>query len=873
MNFMHAKTILRLMLAMGFVYVIGLTSASAEDPVRPGVRVVNSEPIPAMELNSALNVFAHNTGLQIVYFAKVADGMRAHGAPAHLSGEATLQKLLEGTGLTFRFINAGTVSIFRDTSISRAAWLPVSMQVAQANTVSDDTPGEQNGGQTELGEILVTAQKRIQSAFDVGINITAIGGTNLRRLQAYDVSNISDQTASVIATTSTNLPAFTIRGIGLNEYAMNFDAPVAVHVDEVYRARPFMNAMPFFDIQRVEVLEGPQGTTFGRNSPGGAVNFYTVEPQFKNEGGINVSGDQYGRFRVDGFVNPEVSDTVAARFSYFVRNGWGGPYNDVTTQQRYGQPDQFALRGQVKWQSDATSVRVTAYGFRDKSELTPYKSPGIYNANGTYCAQLLNNTIDQNQSACLKWPNVPGGAPTDGVREPNGFQNTGTGIGNTSNDTAYGTNIRVEQALGSVSLVSLTSYDYYQHLDLENGDDGPFLPPDTTTYAPFYARIDEFTQELRASGKASRLDYLAGVFFEDDREQDIESVYWGINPVIGFPQDERIAASFIQKVRSIAAFTHNEYEILPDLSIVGGVRYSSDRTELNGRTFISANDPQGLAQVVTPVSPVDSEVTSRTDSNVSFRGGFNWRLNPDNMLYTSVSRAFRSGGYNVPFAGTITTFAPEQLTAYEMGYKARLVDRKLDITVDAFRYDYHNVQINVNDISQQVATVIANVDSERTYGEELDLTWHPAQSWQVHFAATHLDARVGPTDRTITTYDGTINLTGKRPVNTPPWTTQLGVQKLVPLNDKLNLLLETDGRYVDARYLRPANQIFEQAPPYWLQNARIAVADSNDKWEFALWGKNIFNKDYLTYLNNNSFVRIEIYGEPVSYGLSASYKF
>lgn len=122
-------------------------------------------------------------------------------------------------------------------------------------------------------EIVVTAQKREQSVQDIGLSITAIGGNDLRRLQANDVSTIANQLPNVVATTSVNLPSFTIRGVGLNEFASNFDAPVAIHIDEVYRSKPYMASVPFFDIQRVEALKGPQGTLFGRNTTGGSVNF------------------------------------------------------------------------------------------------------------------------------------------------------------------------------------------------------------------------------------------------------------------------------------------------------------------------------------------------------------------------------------------------------------------------------------------------------------------------------------------------------------------------------------------------------------------------------------------------------------------------
>jgi iron complex outermembrane receptor protein len=182
-------------------------------------------------------------------------------------------------------------------SVALGAGSPLWAQAAADDMVTD--------------EIVVTAQKRVQSVRDIGISITAIGADELRRQQTTDVASLASQLTNVVATTSVNLPAFTVRGIGLNEFASNFDAPVAIHVDEVYKSKPFMATVPFFDIQRVEALKGPQGTLFGRNTTGGSVNWYTAEPQFEQSGAMNLSFDNYGRGRIDGFVNGALSDSVA----------------------------------------------------------------------------------------------------------------------------------------------------------------------------------------------------------------------------------------------------------------------------------------------------------------------------------------------------------------------------------------------------------------------------------------------------------------------------------------------------------------------------------------------------------------------------------
>jgi iron complex outermembrane receptor protein len=745
------------------------------------------------------------------------------------------------------------------TALSALAAGPVHAQDVAAADVSEDG-----------NDIVVTAQKRAQRVQDIGLSITAIGADDLRRLQANDVSTLATQVPNVVATSSANLPAFTIRGVGLNEFASNFDSPVAIHIDEVYKSKPYMASMPFFDLDRVEALKGPQGTLFGRNTTGGSVNFYTAEPKQETSGAFNLSGDQYGRVRLDGAFNTALTDQLAARFSYFVAQGSGGPYRNLFDGKDYGAPNQMAGRFQLKWTGDSTTIKVAAYGFRDKSELTPYKSPGIYDASGALCPQLLSGNIDDNRGACLKYGAFVPAGNTSGLRETQSIRELNSDKLWLANNSSYGTSLRIQQDLGGADLISITSYDYFQRDQTEDGDNSPTI----TVNEDFYSRIKQFTQELRIAGKTGQLNYMVGGFFERDSIDEANSANFLDNPLIGLPPAfPRFGAAFTQKVRSLALFTHNEYALTPTLSVIAGIRYTNDRTSLDGATFLGANDPVGKADRITPVVPVAALVDKRTDENISFRGGLNWKFVPDHMAYASVSRGFRSGGYSVPFGGIITTFSPERLTAYEIGYKGRLLDRTLDINLAAFRYDYNDLQANVDDPASPIVPITRNIGSSRTYGVEGDLTWRPDRSVIAKVGIGYLDAEVRKSDRFVTTYAGPVALEGKRPVNTPKWTVQAFLQKSFPISPTLEIIAQTDGKYTGSRYLESTGQVFDRAEGYWVQNARLALAAQDGRWELAVWGKNIFNKEYLTYINNVSFFRLEIYGEPVSYGLSASVKF
>lgn len=720
------------------------------------------------------------------------------------------------------------------------------------------------------GEIVVTAQKRAQSVRDIGINITAFGEEELRRSQATDVAALASQLTNVVATTSVNLPAFTVRGIGLNEFASNFDSPVAIHVDEVYKSKPYMATVPFFDIQRVEALKGPQGTLFGRNTTGGSVNYYTAEPQFGTAAAMNFNFDNHGRGRIDGFVNGALSDSVAVRASYLVAQGSGGPYRNLLTGDDHGEPNQIVGRLQLKWQGPSTTLRLMGYAFRDKSELTPYKSPGIFNPDGTLCPQVFTGEVRTNRAACLKYgPFVPGPNPL-GLRETQSIRELSADNPQGANNTAYGGYARLEHQTGSVTLTSITAFDYFERDQTDDPDNSPYI----TANQNYYDRINQFSQELRLFAKLGRLNLLVGGFYEHDSIVDATSANLIQNALIGLPPfAPRLAAAFKQKVRSLAGFTNAEYQLTDTITLIGGLRYTSDRTSIDALTYVGADDPTGRSHIVTPVIPADALVDRRTDNTTSFRAGINWKPSSNQLVYASISRGFRSGGYSIPFGGVITTFDPERLTAYEIGSKSRLFDRKLDLNLSAFFYDYKDLQTNVDDPTSPLVPITRNIGGSRTYGVEADVTFRPEPSFLVKLGGSYLDARFRNTNAIVTTYVGPVPLNGKRPVNNPKWSGQGMVQKSFDLGSGLELIGSTDARYVGKRFLEATGQIFDRAPAYWVQNARLTLASKQGGWEIAAWGKNIWNKEYLTYINNVSFFRLEIYGEPVSYGMSASVKF
>lgn len=243
------------------------------------------------------------------------------------------------------------------------------------------------------------------------------------------------------------------------------------------------------------------------------------------------------------------------------------------------------------------------------------------------------------------------------------------------------------------------------------------------------------------------------------------------------------------------------------------------------------------------------------------------------LVYANLTTGYRSGGYSLPFAGAATSFDPEELFAQEIGLKGQFLERTLQVNASLFRYDYDDVQVNVDDPVSPLVPITRNVGKQENAGAELEVTWQPSDRWFVKQGIGYLDAEYKDTTRAISTYAGIVPLEGKRPVNSPEWTYNGIVRYQFPLNGDWGGSLTADYHWVDDRFLEATNQIFDRADAYWLVNLRAAVASEDGKWEVAVYAKNLFDEEYLTYINNIGFFKLDIFGETRTIGATLRHRF
>ncbi len=358
------------------------------------------------------------------------------------------------------------------------------IRVALVLGVLATVPASLSANELVIEEVIVTAQKRVQSVQDVGIAISVMGADDVADRDLGEFDGLANAVPNLQALDeAAGLPSFRIRGIGLNEFQAAFDSPVGVHVDEVFLSKPMLGSMGFFDVDQVEVLKGPQGTVFGRNTVGGAVNYYSVAPTEEFDAGVKLGAGRYERVSGEAHVSGPLSDSLRGRLAVKVLDyGADGPYKNLFGNNDLGELEQQQIRGQLAWSGDSTDIAFAIeYGTKE-GHLTPYDN-------------LFQDT--------------PGGLPdvTKQIRGPISRYTVNQDYFPTTDSESFGVNLRVDHETALGTITSLTALKNFERDNREDSDNTPII----STNIDWYSEIDQFTQEFRLTGERDNWIYLFGV--------------------------------------------------------------------------------------------------------------------------------------------------------------------------------------------------------------------------------------------------------------------------------------------------------------------------------------------------------------------------
>ena len=709
--------------------------------------------------------------------------------------------------------------------------------------------------QPALEEIVVTAQKREQSLMDVPISVTAVGA---EALAANLVTDIYDLRAAVPAleVNAVDPPsqgtAFALRGLGNSVFNMGFDPAVAAFVDGVYRSRSgLLSASDFLDLERVEVLKGPQGTLFGKNTTAGVIHFISRKPDFEGPSGMVEAGiEEYGRYRVKGSANLVASDSVAFRFAatYSQGDGW---LDLINSGEEIHDLDRFALKAQALFNvSDSLQVHVTAdYATLSEVCCTPLRivndplSPFVNGAAAAAAGSGIVNPPDLD--ALVAESNLPPEYDADDA----------------------GISVQATLELGGMTLTSITGWRSFEDTNVKDND---FSGVDALRSNQSLPEVSLVSEELRLAGAGGNIDWMVGAFVSRENIELINEFIWGPQitswpffapGLFGNLPGRAFHHSFEQEISSSALFAHVRAELNEQFSLTAGARYSRD--EKDG-TMVSDHPMTNAFGIFNslPLAVVYDYDASTDESEPTYTASIDFRPSENVMLFATYSRGYKSGGISMtrdaagnaavlghpvfgcapgttPLFGPLCagpmfspTFEPETADHFELGLKSELFDRRLRLNLAAWNTDFDNLQTQT--LRADGAFAVVNIEGAHSRGVEMESTLVVSENVSIHAAVQWLDAAFADGLPPLT--PGFLPLGGEDIPFSSNLTGTVGMDFQRYLRDGWSLFFSGNA-YFRSDYFNFTEPVADRVQKgFVMYNARAGIR--NDCWELSIWCRN-----------------------------------
>lgn len=714
-----------------------------------------------------------------------------------------------------------------------------------------------------LEEVVVTAQKREQNLQDVGVSVTAYTGAQTEALGWDTTEDIAAQTPGLIATSfsgDSSVSIFSLRGVGQNDFADHQEAPSAMYVDGVYIAATGAAGMQMFDLDRVEVLRGPQGTLFGRNATGGLIHVINKRPTEEFEAYVNATVADFNQRRFEGAVSGPLSDTVLGRFS-FLKDDADGYFDNLSGEDARNR-DLLSMRGQLSF----------LFGEDSRVDLQAWSNVVDRNVAGAYDFRPAYKEVGDIPT---DWQGVPDESPA-----PNqGFQNP-TGV---IDKDAKGYTATATIDFDAFTLTSITDYQDLEKYYLEDSDGN------SSRSLEYWSDQDssQFSQEIRLNGETDAMSWTTGFYYlsiEGSYASQLEMPTFG-----GASNNE-----FTLDTKSWSVFGQVEYSLSDALRLTAGMRWVNDQKDFvldsfctpslhwkpigdpgnpfdapNDCSWFSSFDPANPAIVEMP----DPAVLDREDSDFSGKLQLDYDVSNDVLVYAGISRGMKGGGFTAPLDGFLPvaelSFEPEILTSYETGIKSTLLDGKARLNASVFYYDYSDYQAFV---FQGLTSVVRNHDAT-IQGGEVEFYLSPAEGWDINLGAAYLDATVHDVELT----PGSGEYFDQTMITAPELSANWLVRKAWQM-DRSEIAVQVDGVYVGDQQYNTTNSALTAGDSYTLWNGRVSYTREfgSNELHVAAFARNMADETYKTYafdLGEFFGYTLEVYGPPRWVGLEVKYSF
>lgn len=719
-------------------------------------------------------------------------------------------------------------------AIIAAAPLGVALAAAASAVAAQVSTAPQPSATIE--EVVVTAQRRAENVQNVPITMNVFGAKQVEQARITEVSEVANRTVGLnFDAFPTSQPRPAIRGIGSSDRGAAGDPSTAVFIDEVYMGRPAAVAFDAFDVERIEVLKGPQGTLWGKNVVGGALHVVSRRPSLAGfDASVAATLGNYDRRELAAYANLPLGDTVALRISASTRQHDGFVRN-LYLNNRVQDEDTQSLRAQLLFKpNDRLTALIAADGTRNRATLPARHTIGVDPASSS--AAVWRNAVDRDQGVTRMDIN-----------------------GDDDRDT-YGLRFNLDYDFGAAILSYVGSYRWLDYDSFGDGDGGNPTTNRINIRGGQYEETEFWSQELRlTAAPGGPLSWVTGLYLYRADTSRTDLLVLDSPPA---PSNTFLARDqYDQKnvTDSAAAFADVTYALTDRLKVFGGLRYSRDKKDYGVSTQASTALVRAASRYAVRASDSWNQLT--------WRLGANYELSDAAMVYGSVSTGFKSGGYqDTPSTPTsaATPFDAEIATSYEIGLKSQLLGRTLLFNPSLFWIDYDDLQVRR---TVGFDTITTNAGSARIRGAEVTAQWTPGGGFSLGAAYAFTDARF------VDLVTGGADLSGNR-LNRNP-------RHKISLSPAYERALASGGTAFGAVDVNYESFIFDDIdnnpinvrPARTLVDARLGYRSPDGRWEAMLWGKNLTDEVTITHQYILAGGQFAYFGPPRTYGATLRWRY
>lgn len=686
-------------------------------------------------------------------------------------------------------------------------------------------------------ELIVTAQRRAESIQDVPISITALNADALANSGVTRLDDVQRLAPGLnMSTIGSGFVSYTyIRGAGTNVLDSGADPSVAFYIDDVYLAGTAGLNFDLLDIERVEVLKGPQGTLFGRNAAAGAINIITERPSETFEAYATLDAGDYDALYVRGGVSGPLGESDAWRYRLSAGHRERGAFTDNPIGRDPGDIDNYTVRGQLEYDGAGFNVRVTGDYFTADNGMT-------------------NHFLSTPVTAGVLSPAAAALLPSDRsfyrqYYDLNGYERQETAM----------LTVRADWDLPFATLTSISAYrdNRFERLQDQDGSSafGYNLGSDQHDRT--------FSEELRLANEGDRLSWIIGLYYyhgETDRVDTLD-----VGPDFVVPAFRNTLGTYNQDltVDSVAVFGQAKYDMTDRLAVTLGARYTVEEKESH--------------QVINPIGPAGLFSVNLNPDWDSFDPAItlSYQADDDVMLYASARQGFKSGGFqSLPGSALLASnvYNPEYVRSYELGIRSRFVDRRLQINASLFHTDIEDQQILR--IPSAGVTIIDNAGATEAEGIDLSISALITPSFRLDWNSTLQSARFAEylTNCTGAPPVCTTDLSGNQQLRSPDFQTSVVGEYTWGLGGSGEIRVRGEYSFIDDQFFDAANTraVGAYQPGYDIFNARLTYAPTSDAWEISIWGKNLGDKEYFRNVALAGPTGVGTPGDPATVGVSIS---